>query len=88
MLKNFDNPVIETISLKLPVELNRALELQAQQRGLHKSQLMRQILETYLQENTQAPSTSLLDNVADTAGVLNGPVDLSSNPEHLDGYGE
>jgi len=79
---------MDTVSLKLPAELNSELERQARQRGLRKSQFMRQILEAYITENTQIASNSLLDSIADLAGVLDGPADLSSNPDHLDGYGE
>jgi len=79
---------MDTVSLKLSAELNSELERQARQRGLRKSQFMRQILEAYITENKKISSNSLLDSIADLAGVLDGPADLSSNPDHLDGYGE
>ena len=79
---------MDTVSLKLSTELNSELERQARQRGLRKSQFMRQILEAYITENKKVSSNSLLDGIADLAGVLDGPADLSSNPDHLDGYGE
>ena len=79
---------MDTVSLKLPVELNRTLERQARQRGLRKSQLMRQILEAYVEESAEMPLNSLLDSISDLAGVLDGPADLSRNPKYLDGYGE
>ena len=79
---------MDTVSLKLPVELNQALERQARQHGLRKSQLMRQILETYVEENMERTPKSLLDSISDLAGVLDGPADLSHNPRYLNGYGE
>lgn len=53
---------------------------------MRKSQFMCQILEAYIAENTQAPSNSLLDSIADLAGVLDGPADLSSNPDHMESF--
>ena len=79
---------MDTISLKLPSELNQALEIQARQRGLRKSQLMRVILETYIEQNRPPSADSLLDSIHDLAGVLDGPADLAHNPAYMDGYGE
>jgi Arc/MetJ-type ribon-helix-helix transcriptional regulator len=80
------------ISLKLSEALDAQLTEHAQRRRLSKSELVRRALTVFLQDSEgleaqAAPSAA--DLVADLVGCCEGgPVDLSSNPAHLAGFGE
>jgi hypothetical protein len=80
------------VSLKLPDALDAQLNEQARQRQLSKSELMRRALKAFLQApiDFNAPAApSACDLLADLVGCCEGaPADLSSNPEHLAGFGE
>jgi hypothetical protein len=56
-------------------------------RGVSTSALVREALEDWLGRENVGRAGSCLDLAADLRGVLSGPVDLSSNPRHLKGYG-
>jgi len=79
---------MKTISMKLPDDLDAELEARAERQGASKSSLVREALAEYLvdEEKTVRPA-SFLDQAADLAGCVDGPADLSVNPDHLDGYG-
>lgn len=79
---------MDAVSLKIPETLNNALERQARELGLRKSQLMRKALEDFVQAQQGTTKTSLLDQISDLAGTVEGPADLSRNPKYLHGYGE
>ena len=80
------------ISLKLPEALDARLTEQAQRRRLSKSELVRRALTAFLQasEGLETPTApTAADLVADLVGCCEGgPADLSSNPDHLAGFGE
>ena len=80
------------ISLKLPDALAAELAAQAQRCQLSKSELMRRALKAFLQSTDameSQPGPSAFDRVADLVGCCEGgPPDLSSNPAHMDGFGE
>lgn len=81
------------ISLKLSDALDAELARQSQRRRLSKSELVRRALSAFLQadqtgqDDEFAPSAG--DLLADLVGCCEGaPADLSSNPAHLQGFGE
>jgi metal-responsive CopG/Arc/MetJ family transcriptional regulator len=77
---------MKTISLKLSAELHTRLALLSQTRNVAKSEVVRAALEAYLAgDNGSEPSCAEL--AGDLVGSLRGPVDLSTNPKHLRGYG-
>ena len=78
---------MNAVSVKLPVELDVALEQQARARGLRKSQLMREILESFVNSQSSGRETRLLDRISHLTGSVDGPGDLSTNPDYMDGYG-
>ena len=79
---------MNTISIKIDPELERALVLASEREHLSKSELMRRALVSYLNQRSAAAASSALDLVGDLAGCFSGgPADLSSNPRHLDDFG-
>jgi hypothetical protein len=79
---------MSTVSLKIPPDLNRAVEELARSRGMSKSALIREALGRYLAAGARPAKGSFLALAKDYAGCVEGPPDLSSSPEHLEGYGE
>lgn len=79
---------MNTISIKIDPELERALVLASEREHLSKSELMRRALASYLNQRGARSAPSALDLVGDLAGCFSGgPADLSSNPRHLDDFG-
>ncbi len=65
----------------------RYLELPLQ-REINKSVVMREALKPYLDREDQASPESFLESARDLCGSVDGPADLSTNPNYLDGYGQ
>jgi hypothetical protein len=78
--------VTRTISIKLPEPLATRLRAAVRKRGRTQSDLVREVLEAHLTGGA-AGVGSCLDLARDLAGSVSGPVDLSSDPRHLRGYG-
>ncbi len=79
---------MKTLTVKLPDELARQIDQAARQRGCTRSALIRQALTGYLVEGqTSGHGPSALDLAGDLVGCVDGPEDLSSNPDHLADYG-
>ena len=78
---------MKTISLKVPAPLAADLAKMAQRKGVSKSALIRDALEAYLQANGAERAESALSQVADLAGILSGPEDLSVNKDYLRNFG-
>jgi len=79
---------MKTIAIKLPDSLLAAIENAARKKGENRSALIRQALEAFLSHKSKGRTGSCLDLARDLAGSVQGPRDLSTNPEHLDGYGQ
>ncbi len=80
---------MSTISLKVPDTLEAELCAAASRRGVSKSALVREAIQSYLltAEKAERPE-SALSQVADLVGAFPGPADLSVGKNHLDGFGE
>ncbi|MEA2601956.1 MAG: Ribbon-helix-helix protein copG family [Acidobacteriota bacterium] len=78
---------MKTLSLKLPDTLDEELENLAARKRTSKSAVIREALSGYLGRNGSASGTSFAALAADLAGCVEGPDDLSVNPDHLAGYG-
>ena len=78
---------MNTISLKMPETLAIRLEETARKKGVSKSTLIREALAAYLQRDSAERPDSALSQVADLAGVLSGPEDLSVNKDYLRDFG-
>ena len=80
---------MKTISLKLPDDLMADLDQEAQARGLTKSALVRQSLESSLRRGPRGVAVSCYDLARDLAGSVRGlPRDLAHNPKYVKGFGE
>jgi predicted transcriptional regulator len=74
-----------TVSLKLSDDLAARLDALAARRGVSRSQVMREALEALVHGRKRGAVVA--DLAADLMGRFEGPGDLSSNPEHLEGFG-
>lgn len=75
-----------TVSLKMPEELVTRLAAAARRRGMSRSALVRDALESYLRR-VGAGNGSAADLARDLVGVLEGPRDLSEHSKHMKGFG-
>lgn len=80
---------MNTLTVKIPPSLDAAIAQASAQAHVSKSELVRRALDAYLrQRDAQPPFESALDQAGDLVGCFTGgPIDLSSNPEHLSGFG-
>ena len=78
---------MRTITLKLPDGLAARVSATVRRRGVTTSDLVREALEDNLGHGKPGRGGSCLELAAGLRGALAGPVDLSSNPRHLKGYG-
>ncbi len=76
------------ISLKMPEPLAAQVTAVANDRGVSKSALMREAIETFLSGDAANHPGSALDHVADLVGACEGPEDLSVNRKYMEGFGE
>jgi predicted DNA-binding protein len=74
---------MRTVSLRLPTELDQRVTALAEKRGTSRSVIVREALEAYA--NGHAESVTAL--AGDLVGSIDGPKDLSTAAEHLEGYG-
>ena len=77
---------MKTITIKVPESLEKKVVYEAQRQGISKSSLVREALASYLQ--TAEQKDSALDLIRDIVGSVDGPEDLSTNPEYLRDLGE
>jgi len=80
---------MNTLTIKIPPQLEREIVLASEREHLTKSELVRRALVAYIsQRNAAVPAMSALDQAGDLVGCFSGgPSDLSSNPRHLDDFG-
>jgi hypothetical protein len=80
--------VMRTVSSRLPDDLLAVLKGEAKARGVTKSVLIRESLETALHRRPDRRAASCYDLARDLAGSVKGlPRDLVS-PKYMDGFGE
>lgn len=78
---------MNTLTIKIPPSLERELLRVSEQEHLSKSEIVRRALVSYLSQR-DTPFVSALEQAGDLVGCFEGgPVDLSSNPRHLDDFG-
>ena len=79
---------MERINVRVDPRLKQQLEAEAREQGVRPSDIVRRALEEHMQKRT--PRESCLD-LANRLGILGvfkgGPSDLSTNPEHMEGFG-
>lgn len=75
------------VSLKMPRRLVLEVSEAARRRGVSRSALIREALETFLRAERADEAVSALSAAADLAGAFPGPADLSANPDYMRGFG-
>jgi hypothetical protein len=80
---------MNTLTIKLPADLDTRLQAASQQRKVSKSELVRRAIAAYVDpSNEQSPPASALSLAGDLVGCFSGgPADLASNPDHMSGFG-
>jgi hypothetical protein len=80
---------MNTLTIKIPEQLEAEVVRASAQEHVSKSELVRRALDAYLrQRKSVTPFVSALDQAGDLVGCFSGgPVDLSSNPDHLATFG-
>lgn len=78
---------MHTVTFKCPDDLLKWLEKESKVRKTSKSDLLRHALEFFFTQKGSSPAVNLYSLSKDLCGSLKTPEDLSTNPEHLEGYG-
>jgi hypothetical protein len=78
---------MERINVRVERKLKQRLEIEAQEKGVSLSEIVRQALHEHIERQT--PGESCYD-LAKRLGVLGSakglPSDLSTNPKHMEGF--
>jgi len=79
---------MERINVRVDPRLKQGLEAEASERGVRRSDVVREALNEHVRRRT--PRQSCLD-IARRIGFIGAykdtPPDLSTNPEHMEGFG-
>jgi metal-responsive CopG/Arc/MetJ family transcriptional regulator len=78
---------MKPMSLKLSEDLQELIDRLAAERHLSRSAVVREAIQMYATAQTKA-GDSAASLAGDLVGALNGPRDLSTSAQHLDGFGE
>jgi len=81
------DPPSKTISLKLPSTLEARLATTAYRRGVSKSSLVREAVTRYLVHGLASEENTFKAQAGRLVGSVEGPEDLSTNPEYLEDFG-
>lgn len=73
---------MKAVTVKLSDSCDARVRRLARERGTSTSNVIREALERGL-----AAADDALADIRDLIGLAEGPADLSSNPDHLEGYG-
>ena len=87
LLTGFD---MKNLSLKIPEKLDQRIAHEVLRRRITKSVLVREALEQFLSGTKPSKKqAAVFDLTRDLAGkYCGGPRDLSTNPKHMEGFGE
>ena len=88
MADGYYSSVTRAISIKLPEPLFHDVAQRAKTSALNQSEIIRSALAAYLQRDALPSTASCADRAQRWTGIMQGPADLSTNPKHLDGFGE
>ena len=79
---------MERISVRVDARLKKELEAEAREKGVRPSEIVRRALEEHMRK--RKPRESAYD-IAKRLGMIgvykDAPPDLSTNPEHMEGFG-
>ena len=80
---------MKALSLKLSDPLFHDLAERARSSATSQSDIMRAALTAYLRGDAAEPQTaSCAERASRWIGMVSGPADLATNPEHLAGFGQ
>ncbi len=77
---------MDTLTLKIPEEINQKLRAYSKNKGLSKSEIVRNALVEYFDKDN-IKKGSFYDLAKDLAGCVQEAPDLSTNKKYLSGYG-
>ena len=80
------NPM-KAISIKLPEPLFHDMAQRAKSSASSQSEVIRNALAAYLKSDSQASTASCAERASRWAGMAQSATDLSTNPEHMQGFG-
>lgn len=79
---------MERINVRVSKKLKQELEAEARERGVLPSDIVREVLKEHVQNRKPAPTCL---EIARRIGIIgihkDTPADLSTNPEHMKGFG-
>jgi len=79
---------MERINVRVDKRLKEELEAEAKEKGVQPSVIVRQALEEHMRSRTPHPNCRDLAERLGLIGAAKGlPRDLSTNPEHMEGFG-
>ena len=79
---------MERINVRVEPRLKRQLEDEAREKGVRPSDIVREALEEHVRQRTPRLNCRELAERLGILGVYkNAPHDLSTNPEHMEGFG-
>jgi len=80
-----------TLSIEIPEFLAARLEAIAQGRNVSRENVVQEAITAYLVDDLEKPEArprSFFEAAGDIIGSLEGPGDLTTNPAHMEGFGE
>ncbi len=79
---------MERINVRVESQLKHELEIEAQEKGVSPSDIVRQALEEHIRRRTPRENCRQLAERLGILGVYKDtPTDLSTNPAHMEGFG-
>ena len=79
---------MKAISIKLPEPLFHDLAQRAKSSASTQSEVIRTALAAYLKRDSEASPASCAERASRWVGMVQGPEDLSTNPDHLRDFGQ
>ena len=79
---------MDTLTLKISKGIKEKLKTYSRKKGLSKSEIVRNALIDYFERDDLEKQGTFYDLAQDLAGSVTAASDLSTNKEHLSGYGQ
>ena len=80
---------MERINVRVDDRLKHQVEAEAREKGVRLSDVVREALEEHMRQRSPRPNARQLARELGMLGSTPGlPKDLSTNPKHMDGFGE
>jgi metal-responsive CopG/Arc/MetJ family transcriptional regulator len=80
--------IMVRINVRVEERLKQQLEAEARERGVSPSEIVRQALQEHMRQRTPRETCYDLAKRLGIIGSVKGlPTDLSTNPEHMEGFG-